>query len=125
MDLSKSVAGAAALSLACVFVLSSAFAGEPDGQVRKETVVSTALAGEPDDQARKETVSFQDLNLDATVGVDALYKRIHAAAERVCGVSGEPKLAAASASAKCSEDAKARAIEKINLPALTAFAANR
>jgi hypothetical protein len=37
MDLSKSVAGAAAMSLACVFVLSTAFAGEPDGQVRKET----------------------------------------------------------------------------------------
>ena len=37
MDLSKSVAGATAMSLACVFVLSPALAGEPDGQVRKET----------------------------------------------------------------------------------------
>jgi UrcA family protein len=125
MDQSKSVASAAAMFLACVFAVSSAFAGEPDDQARKETVVSTALAGEPDDQARKETVSFQDLNLDATAGVDALYKRIHAAAERVCAVSGGPKLGATAASAKCSKDAKARAIEKVNLPALTTLAANR
>ena len=37
MDLSKGVAGATAISFACVFVLSTAFAGEPNDQVRKET----------------------------------------------------------------------------------------
>src|SRR5271169_300103 len=36
MELSKSLAGAAAMSLACVFVLSTAFAVVPDDQVRKE-----------------------------------------------------------------------------------------
>jgi UrcA family protein len=107
MDHSKSVAGAAAVLLVCVFSESSAFAREPAGQVRMEDIL------------------FQDLNLSTTAGVDALYQRIHAAAQRVCAVSGEAKLGAASASAKCTKDAEARAIETINLPALTAFAANR
>jgi UrcA family protein len=106
MDHSKSVAGAAAL-LACVFAVSSASAGEPDSQVRMEDVM------------------FQDLNLTTTAGVDALYQRVHAAAQRVCAVSGQAELGAASASAKCTKDAEARAIDKINLPALTTFAANR
>src|SRR3982074_1093789 len=52
MDLSKSVAGAAAMSLACVFVLSTAFAGEPDNQVRKETG-SLSLASAPVSQAQQ------------------------------------------------------------------------
>ena len=112
MDQSKNVppvllAGAAAMLLASVLAVSTAFAGEPDGQVRTEDIM------------------FQDLNLNTTAGVDALYKRVHSAAQRVCAVSGQPDLGAASALAKCSKEAEARAIEKINLPALTAFAANR
>jgi UrcA family protein len=108
MDHSKSVAGAAAMLLACVFAVSSASAGEPDGQVRMEDI------------------TFQDLNLNTTAGVDALYQRIHAAAQRVCAVSpGQAELGAASAAAKCTKDAEARAIDKINLPALTVVAANR
>jgi UrcA family protein len=106
MDHSKGVAGAAAMLLACVFAVSSASA-EPDGQVRMEDIM------------------FQDLNLTTTAGVDALYQRIHAAALRVCALSGQAELGAAPASAKCTKGAEARAIDKINLPALTAFAANR
>lgn len=86
MDQSKSVAGAAATLLACVFVVSSALAGEPDGQVRTEDI------------------KVQDLNLATAAGVDALYQRIHLAAARVCAVSEQPELGAASASAKCSKD---------------------
>jgi UrcA family protein len=109
MNESKSVAGAAGALLACVFVVSSAFAAEPDTQVRTENIM------------------FQDLNLAHAAGVDALYKRIQAAAQRVCADSGPADLGAFAdqASAKCSKDAKARAIEKINLPALTAFATDR
>jgi len=109
MDNSKSVAGAAGVLLACVFAVSSALAAEPDGEVRMEDV------------------KFQDLNLDKAAGVDALYKRIHAAAQRVCAVSGPVDLGAFAnrATAKCTKDAEARAIKEINLPALTVFAANR
>jgi UrcA family protein len=108
MDQSKSLAGAAGVLLACVFVVSSAFAAEPD------------------DEVRMEDVKFQDLNLDNAAGVDALYKRIQAAAKHVCAVHGATRDSrAASASVKCTKDAEARAIEKINLPALTEFVANR
>jgi UrcA family protein len=107
MGQGKSAACAAAMLLACVFVVSSAFAGEPDAQ------------------ARTEDIRFQDLNLDTTAGVEALYDRIHSAAERVCAVSAEGKVDAASGSEKCTKGAAARAIEKLDLAALTAFAANR
>jgi len=52
MRLSKSVAGAAAMSFACVFVLSTAFAGEPEDQVRKETG-SISLASATVSQAQQ------------------------------------------------------------------------
>ena len=106
MEQSKSVAGAAGVLLACVFVVSSAFAAEPDTRVRTEDIL------------------FQDLNLTTAAGVEALYKRIHSAAERVCTNSGQSNLAA-SASAKCTKDSLDRAIKEIDLPALTALAANR
>jgi UrcA family protein len=109
MNNSKSVAGAAGVLLACAFAVSSAFAVEPDGEVRLEHV------------------KFQDLNLDTAAGVDALYKRIHAAAQRVCATPAQEYLGSFANRdfAKCTKDAEARAIEKINLPALTEFVANR
>ena len=71
-------------------------------------------------------IGFQDLNFAATSGVNVLYKRIHSAAERVCAVSGEPKVGAASSSEKCTKEAVTGAIEKkLDLPALTALAVNR
>jgi UrcA family protein len=106
MEKSMSAACAAA-TVACVFA------------------VSSAVAGEPDPQGRMEDITFQDLNITSTAGIDALYKRIHAAALRVCAVSGQPELGDASGSADCSKKAEIRAIEKLNLPALTAVAANR
>jgi UrcA family protein len=106
MDQSKSAACAAA-TLACVFAVSGAIAGEVDPQVRTEDIM------------------FQDLNLTTNAGINALYDRIHSAALRVCAVSGQPERSDASGSANCSKKAETRAIEKLNLPALTAFAANR
>ncbi len=51
--------GSTAMLLACVLVVSSAFA---DGQIRSETV------------------KFQDLKVGTPAGGEALYRRIHAAA---------------------------------------------
>ena len=44
-------------------------------------VVSNAAAAE---QFRAETVKYQDLNVATPAGVEALYRRIHFAARRVC-----------------------------------------
>ena len=54
---------AAAMALACGLIVSNAHAG---------------------DEARSETVKFADLDLSSSQGVEALYRRIHAAARRVC-----------------------------------------
>lgn len=71
-----------------------------------------------DEEVRSETVKFGDLNVASPSGVETLYKRIHAAAARVC-FDGDPlQLIAVHA---CTRKAEARAIEKVNLPQLTAF----
>jgi UrcA family protein len=78
-------------------------------------VVSKASA---EDQVRTETVPFQDLNVDGSAGVKALYGRIHAAAQRVCSESDRMLQGRASA---CTKRAEAQAVERLDLPQLTAF----
>jgi UrcA family protein len=90
---------AAAMLLACAWALSTAFAGE---------------------QVRSETVKFQDLNVNTSQGVEALYGRIHAAAWRVCSTSSTDPLYQ-SAARDCARKAEAKAIGTVNLPQLTAF----
>ena len=78
-------------------------------------VVSDAFA---DDQVRTETVKFQDLNVVAPGGVEALYGRIHAAAKRVCSESDKMQQFRADA---CAKKAEAQAIAALDIPELTAF----
>lgn len=77
--------------------------------------VSNAQA---DEQVRSETVKFGDLNVGSPSGVEALYKRIHGAAQRVCF---DDSMLVRSASRACARKAEAAAIEKVNLPQLTAY----
>ncbi len=80
-------------------------------------VVSNARAD--DVQFRSETVKFHDLNVNTSEGIEALYRRIHAAAERVCSPGSNwvyplgPRA--------CARESEAKAIEKVNLPQLTAY----
>jgi UrcA family protein len=79
-------------------------------------IVSSALAEEP---VRSETVKFSDLNVNSSAGVEALYRRIHSAAKRVCAPpEGYQTLVG---SVVCVKDAEARAIAQVNLPLLTAY----
>ncbi len=89
--------GSTAMLLACVLVVSSAFA---DGQIRSETV------------------KFQDLKVGTPAGGEALYRRIHAAAGHICSQPGPYEQFHEYA---CVKDAEARAIQKVNLPMLTAY----
>jgi len=93
------LAFSAAMLLACVSAVSTAFAGEAP---------------------RSQTVKFQDLNLDTQGGVQALYKRIHAAAWRVCLTSSADEIYR-EAARDCARKSEAKAIETVNLPQLTAF----
>ena len=97
-DSRAALAFSTAMVLACVLVASRAFAA---------------------DQVRTETVNFQDLNADTPAGVTALYNRIHGAATRVCSES--PSTGQQIREWRCVKSAVAQAIEKANLPALTAY----
>ena len=90
------VAYATALSLACALAAFNAYAG---------------------DDARAETVKFVDLNLDTPAGAEALYRRIHAAARRVCQQPAGEQAAVKG----CMSKAESEAIGKVNSPLLTAF----
>src|SRR5215469_7881224 len=93
------LAFSAAMLLACVWAVSTAFAGE---------------------QVRSETVKFSDLNVNTSEGVQALYGRIHAAAWRVCRTPSAESLYQIGARS-CAKAAETKAIEGLNLPQLTAF----
>jgi UrcA family protein len=82
------------------------------------TCVWGAYSANADEQVRSERVKFQDLNVDTPQGVQALYGRIHTAAKRVCSQT-DPVLQAAEGS--CAKTAESNAIEKLNLPQLTAY----
>jgi UrcA family protein len=71
-----------------------------------------------EEQVRSERVKFPDLNVQTPEGVQVLYGRIHAAANRVCSVDDPVMREAASA---CIRKAEADAIEKLNLSQLTAY----
>ena len=74
-----------------------------------------------DDQiVRSVTVTYTDLNVDTTAGVQALYGRIHSAAKRVC-LDSSRHLEDQVAVDVCAERAEAQAIKKQNLPTLTAY----
>ena len=68
-------------------------------------------------------VKFGDLNLDSPQGVASLYRRIHNAAEQVCGISTEDRvfLEVRVQEQKCVVETEARAIDGIHSVALEAF----
>jgi UrcA family protein len=71
-----------------------------------------------DEQVRSERVKFHDLNVNTPEGVQALYGRIHKAAFRVCDGSDPIQRQAV---VSCAGKAEADAIQKLNLPQLTAY----
>jgi UrcA family protein len=82
-----------------------------------------AFADGPPSQGHSTVVKFGDLNLDSSQGVAALYRRIHNAAMKVCGLpSGDELFREVRAQEnKCVVDAEVRAIGHINNVALEAY----
>lgn len=70
-------------------------------------------------KVRSVTVRYAELNLAKPQGVDALYMRIGGAARRVCRADSAFRLRDRVNSSSCYQDAIWRAIEQVNLPALT------
>ena len=82
---------------------------------------STAYAGDPLDDSRV-TISFGELNLNSSVGVERLYHRIVSAAERVCGPPvSNTDMGDLFARKRCVSEATARAVAQVDSPALTRY----
>ena len=88
------------------------------------SMASSALYADSvaDEIRRSTTVHYADLNLNKTVGVAALYRRITAAASRVCGqraLTGSnyplPEYT------NCYDEAIASAVARVDRPQLTAY----
>ena len=67
------------------------------------------------------TVRYSDLDLSSAQGTQVLYKRIVAAANRVCSEAGVRDLKRAAAADACAQQAIARAVEGVHSPRLVAL----
>jgi UrcA family protein len=85
-------------------------------------VMNSAAAGGPIGETLKQQVNFADLNLNHPEGIAALYKRVHAAAVRVCEPTERDDMAHSSKLQLCIADATSRAVTDVNNPAFTAYA---
>ena len=85
-------------------------------------VMNSAAAGGPIGETLKQQVNFADLNLDRAEGIAALYKRVQAAAVKVCEPTAWVDMALSSKLQLCITDATSRAVTAVNNPAFTAYA---
>lgn len=88
------------------------------------TVVAAALVAAFATGAQAEDilqvhVKYADLNVNNPVGAAVLYRRIHAAAEKVCAVPGGREWDRTAQAKACVAKATANAVAAVNAPALT------
>lgn len=84
-----------------------------------------ATAATPDGEVLKQVVKYGDLNLDSPEAITALYHRVGYAAGQVCAPLESREMARMSAWKRCIDGAISKAVNQINVPALTAYAAAR
>jgi UrcA family protein len=83
--------------------------------------MGNALAASPNDARPQRVVEFSDLNVRGTPGIKILYQRIEAAAHDVCDSTGEKELAQVVRWHLCLDQAIARAVNDLSIPALTSY----
>jgi UrcA family protein len=84
-------------------------------------LIGNVLAAASDDKPPQQVVNFADLNVSRPQGIAILYRRIESAARRVCGNVSERELSQAIRWHVCLDDAIARAVRSVSLPALTTY----
>jgi UrcA family protein len=82
-----------------------------------------ARAEEPkDDTTPRVTVSYPQMALDSATGAEGVYRKLKAAARKVCGITnGIQPVHEVMAANECYDKALADAVSKIDRPALTAL----
>lgn len=86
---------------------------------------TTSFAASPNTDVPSVTVRFDDLNLETTAGVNALYRRISNAARDVCPDAYSRDLLTVTASERCQAAAVSRAVQQLNNPKLALLHASR
>jgi UrcA family protein len=108
MDSNLTRAVFAAVSLICAgFVMNSASGG--------------SVTGEP----LKQVVNYGDLDLNQPQGIAILYSRVQAAAADVCAPLESVDMSRRAHLEPCIANATSRAVQSVNVPALTAYNAQR
>ena len=82
------------------------------------SVTIVAHADETANGAPARTVHYSDLNINTPAGAALLYKRIHYAAEQVCGDVGSRQLVQAAAAKACVNRAVFSSVRSVNNPTL-------
>jgi UrcA family protein len=82
---------------------------------------NVVLARDTDASAPAITIHYSDLDLAQPSGVEALYRRVSAAAKVVCERGSIRELAHYTRSQKCFDQAMSKAVEEIGVPQLNAL----
>ena len=88
-------------------------------------MLGTAHAESRFENAPQVVVNYDDLNIDSDRGAKALYVRIQSAATRVCPLTRDRDMAAASRAFACRRQAVERAVQDVNHPRLVAIHTGR
>ena len=83
------------------------------------TLAVSAHADESVAQVPARTIHYSDVNLNTQAGAEVLYKRIHDAAEQVCGDVGSRQLDQATAAKACVDRAVSGSVRAVNNRQLT------
>ncbi len=89
------------------------------GAITLCTLHMTASAA--DQGLRSEKVTYADLDISKPAGAQVLYKRIMAAAHRVCEINQFKTLALAHRTSTCADHAIDNAVRDVGSPALSAL----
>jgi UrcA family protein len=84
-------------------------------------VMHSASGGSVTGEPLKHVVSYGDLDLNQPQGIATLYTRVQAAAADVCAPLESVDMARRAHLEPCIADATSRAVQSVNVPALTAY----
>ena len=90
------------------------------GMLTTGAFAANAQRAEAAAQMPSVAVSYEDLNLNTSAGVDALYARLRSASRSVCDVGQRRALADVMVSRSCYRQVLETAVGNANLPTLTA-----
>jgi UrcA family protein len=92
----------------------------PAGALLAFTLLQAGVSlADPARESQHMAVNYADLNLSSRAGAEAMYRRLQAAAERVCPITGVAAHFDAIQQRSCMHRAIAEAVAQMNAPLVT------